>query len=95
MTGNYENNSSPHHNLQPGQDPYSVPPYNYVQPPLGSDSGSGPGYVPMPPGGFSPVPNKDFMDQSVSHMQAASMASMAEPWNNNERPLEASAYDCY
>ena len=102
MTGSYDNNSSPHH-MQPPQDPYNVPPYgNYVQPPLGSDSGSGQsGYVPMPPGGFSPVTSaasKDFMDaSSVSQMHgnaAAAAAMMHEPWNNNEHRLETT-YDCY
>ena len=104
MTGSYDNNSSPHHMQQPPQDPYNVPPYgNYVQPPLGSDSGSGSGYVPMPPGGFSPTvtsASKDFMDPiQVSQMHGnssgASAASMMhEPWNNNEHRLETT-YDCY
>ena len=76
MAGSYDTTPSPHqHHLQGPpppphpEDHYNVPHYaSYaVQPPLGSDSGSS-GYVPLPPGGFSPVANnKEY--QSQQHQQ--------------------------
>ena len=83
--------------LQHPQDHYSVPPSHYggynVQPPLGSDSGSGYA-VPIPPGGFSPVTsNKEYQSHHLQHQQLHD-SRVHESWNNNERVVEPS-YDCY
>ena len=115
MAGSYDTTPSPHqHHLQAPpphpEDHYNVPHYaSYaVQPPLGSDSGSS-GYVPLPPGGFSPVANnKEYQSQQhQQHLQqqqqnqhhlttlaAAAAAAGAEHWNNNDRVVDT-AYDCY
>jgi hypothetical protein len=91
-----------HHNHAGHHDQYSVPThYGYVQPPLGSDSGSS-GYIPIPSASFSPVANKDYcLDQQQQQQQQQQQHLMEYPrheaWNNNERPAatETATYDCY
>ena len=109
MAGSYDTTPSPHHLQAAHHDHYSVPHYaSYVQPPLGSDSGSGVsagGYAPLPPGGFSPVANnKEYQSQQhhlqQQHIVATSTggtgnATAHEHWNNNDRAQVDTSYDCY
>ena len=114
MAGSYDTTPSPHHLQAAHQDHYSVPHYasypQLVQPPLGSDSGSGVsaggGYAPLPPGGFSPVANnKEYQSQqhhlqqqAQQHLVATSTGGATaahEHWNNNDRSQNDTSYDCY
>ena len=106
MAGSYDTAPSPHHLQAAHQDHYNLPPhyasYN-VQPPLGSDSGSAVsvsgGYVPLPPGSFSPqgqANNKEYQSQQ-HHLQQQHLVATTAPssggvpnnashehWNNND-----------
>ena len=105
MSGSYEQ-SSPHHLSHADHYNSVYGTTGYVQPPLGSDSGSVSGsgsvYIPgiPPPEGFSPVhqTNKDYHPGNPGNPGSIPGnhpgITAHEHWNNNDRIVETS-YDCY